>query len=243
MDLHGHSLAVSGFPRSGTSMMMRLLMLGGVEVITSERNKESVNPVDPHGILELDNSKEILEQPVTWTANRVIKIVSPYIHHLMQPNRPWKVIFMLRDVTEIVASLLVQRTVWEDSPYESVDNALRYLKYHSIPTLRLKYKEVMTYPKTAVMQIEDFLEVELDTNNAIKAVEKKPRDREEAAEIMSRVVRVDSEAYFQSKEDIIVLNDPNIQLTPIEETQSGQDQGSCSCGSDGDCDRQCCKDV
>jgi hypothetical protein len=101
----------------------------------------------------------------------------------------------------------------------------------------------MAYPTTSIMQIEDFLEVELNPE-AAKAVEIKPREvREDTKEILSRIVRVDSEAYFQSLEDILVANDPNVKTVPIEETQSGQDQGSCSCGSDGDCDRQCCKEV
>ena len=48
---------VTGLPRSGTSMMMKMLEAGGIAVITdSQRQADEDNP---NGLFELENVKEI----------------------------------------------------------------------------------------------------------------------------------------------------------------------------------------
>ena len=46
-------IIVSGFPRTGTSTMMRMLHLGGVEVLADDENMEGGREFDPYGDFSL----------------------------------------------------------------------------------------------------------------------------------------------------------------------------------------------
>lgn len=208
IDLKGVTLVVSGFPRSGTSMMMRVLKFAGFDILTSEQHKESVDPVDPHGVLELDNMKEIMDHPPEWTAGKVIKIVTPYIH-LVPPDRPVKVLFMLRSIQDIVVSLMVKRTIWEDDPWNSITNARKHLERLDVPILFVHYNEMMKYPKSTILLISNFLGIEFDIVQAVRGVEEKPR---EVATFEKKVVDVSKDAFYKDVKDIMVLNDPNYQV-------------------------------
>jgi hypothetical protein len=190
-------------------MMMRILRFAGFDILVSDRHLNPVNPVDPHGVLELDNIKEIQDHPPSWTANKAIKIVTPYIA-LLPLDRPVKVIFMQRDITEIVASLMVQRTLWEDDPWTSIQRARRYLEGMNIPTHYVRYAEIMKYPKSTIRGIMEFLEVEFDISEAAKGVDENPR---EIATFEKKLVRVDKDNFYKDANDIMVLNDPNYEVT------------------------------
>lgn len=209
IDLDGTTLVVSGYPRSGTSMMMRCLQFAGFDLVISDRHQESVNPVDPHGILELDNlDQELASHPKDWTANRVIKIVAPYIAYLPL-DRPVKVVFMLREIHDIVASLLVQRTIWEQDPWSTVEYARKYLQHFNVPTHFVHYRELMSYPKTTLGLVRDFIGVDFDIELALKGVEKAPRT---VATFDKKIINASKEAFFEGPEDILVLNDPRLNV-------------------------------
>lgn len=192
---------------------MRVLKFAGFELISSEKNLKPVSQVDPHGIYELENLRELADHPAEWTANKVIKIVTPYIPKVLPLDRPLKVVFMLRDISEIVASLMVQRTIWEDDPWNSIQAGRRFLEARGIPTHFVHYSDVMKYPKTTVRGIADFLQVEFDVEEAVKGVEGKPRDV--ATFEKEKVIKVGKDAFFQSKEDILVLNDPAVKIVEV----------------------------
>ena len=48
---------VSGLPRSGTSMMMRMLEAGGIEIMTDNIRKADED--NPHGYFEFEKVKKI----------------------------------------------------------------------------------------------------------------------------------------------------------------------------------------
>jgi hypothetical protein len=59
-------IIVSGLPRSGTSMMMRMLVEGGVPVITDElRRADSDNP---NGYFEFETVRQLSRGNVDWLA-------------------------------------------------------------------------------------------------------------------------------------------------------------------------------
>jgi hypothetical protein len=94
---------VSGLPRSGTSMMMRMLDAGGLPALT-----DGVRPSDqdnPDGYYEFEPVKT-LEHNASWideARGRVIKIVYVHLRHL-PASVNYKIIFMRRIIEEIIAS-------------------------------------------------------------------------------------------------------------------------------------------
>jgi hypothetical protein len=183
IDLKGFTLIVTGFPRSGTSMMMRALKFGGVEILSDpdynyvELTGEPVNPADPYGVEELKSvGPRIKEHDKEWTANKAVKLVTPYIEWL-PINRPLKVIFMVRDHAEIITSMLAKKDLWGMDIAQSVEFARGYIEYNKIPTLFVQYREMVKYPRSTAVRIEDFLEVELNVEEMIKAADPNVRTK------------------------------------------------------------------
>ncbi len=94
---------VSGPPRSGTSMMMKLLEAGGMDIVTD--NIRKANEDNPHGYYEYEKVKEIKED-TSWlkeTRGKTFKMISQLLYDLPS-NESYKVIFMQRNMNEILAS-------------------------------------------------------------------------------------------------------------------------------------------
>lgn len=213
IDLGGLTIVVSGFPRSGTSMMMRVLDNAGIEVLTSERHRKALNDAEPDGVLELDGvNAELANHPSDWTANKAIKIVAPYIE-LVPLDRPVKVIFMLRPIHDIVVSLLAQRTVWESDPWSAIPAARKYLEVKNVPTHFVEFNEMKKYPKSTIAGIRDFLEVEFSVEDALKGVYQNARQRMKRDE--KKILDASREAFFTSREDILVGNDPRVEVVDV----------------------------
>src|SRR5688572_33437264 len=87
---------VSGLPRSGTSMMMRMLEAGGIPALTD--GERTADPDNPLGYFELEAVK-LLPAGTGWltaAAGKAVKIVSALLEKL--PAGPsYRVIFMERE--------------------------------------------------------------------------------------------------------------------------------------------------
>lgn len=98
---------VSGFPRSGTSMMMRALQAGGLPCVYStkgddERNRNARKPgyiPNPHGFFE---NADLSPQAWTNYRGKAVKVVRDNLYLL--PDLPMRVVYMRRDPVEIQAS-------------------------------------------------------------------------------------------------------------------------------------------
>lgn len=206
MDLGGFSVFVSGFPRSGTSLLMRMLHKGGVDILWDEDDPATSGRTkyDPYGVYEFKLvGKAIKEHPAEWSANAAIKLVSIYIKDwLPDDGRPIKVIFMTRDPNEIITSLLAKRLLIEADIPKVTREALSILRQREIETLILQYKEVIKYPRTAARQIADFLGVELDIEAMASAIERKDSREERRKE--AGIIRCDSEDYLTSPIELAV---------------------------------------
>ena len=101
-------IIVSGLPRSGTSMMMKMLAAGGVALVTD--GIRSPDDSNPEGYFELEAVKT-LDKPDTrgdlrWLGEargRAIKILSPLLTYLPDSHN-YQVIFMQRPLPEVIAS-------------------------------------------------------------------------------------------------------------------------------------------
>src|SRR5258706_12778042 len=86
---------VSGLPRSGTSMMMKMLTAGGLELLTD--NIRAADGDNPKGYFEFERVKQI-ENDKAWLEDargRLVKLISALLKHL-PPAYNSKGIFMQR---------------------------------------------------------------------------------------------------------------------------------------------------
>lgn len=94
---------VSGLPRSGTSMMMRMIDAGGIPALTD--NIRRADEDNPRGYFEYEPVKQTKQDP-SWlntAGGRVVKMVYRLLYDL-PPGRRYRVIFMRRNLAEVVAS-------------------------------------------------------------------------------------------------------------------------------------------
>ena len=130
---------------------------------------------NPHGDYEFENlRKSLAKLSIRKTAGRAIKIVAPYIDNVPL-DRPVKVIFMKRDFSEIVASLLAMKVIWESGPEKSVPRAVRWLEDKGIKPLFVELRDLLKYPKTVIAEVGDFIGIDFDQAGALKALDRDPR--------------------------------------------------------------------
>ncbi len=94
---------VSGLPRSGTSLMMKMLEAGGMDVVID--NIRQPDKDNPNGYYECEQIKKIKDD-TSWlpaTYGKVFKMVSMLLMSLPS-EYPYQVLFMKRDVREVIAS-------------------------------------------------------------------------------------------------------------------------------------------
>jgi hypothetical protein len=95
---------VSGLPRSGTSMMMKMLEAGGQQILTDNLREADAN--NPKGYYEFERVKDMKDGDLAWlpgAKGKVVKIVTGLITYLPSDYN-YKVIFMQRELTEILSS-------------------------------------------------------------------------------------------------------------------------------------------
>lgn len=94
---------VSGLPRSGTSLAMQMLHAGGIPAVTDGlRTQDDDNP---RGYFEFERVKQ-LRTDKAWlddAAGKAVKVIHLLLMELPD-DRPYRVIFMQRDLREVVRS-------------------------------------------------------------------------------------------------------------------------------------------
>ncbi|MFY9569870.1 MAG: sulfotransferase [Blastocatellia bacterium] len=165
---------VSGLPRSGTSMMMKMLAAGGLEPITD--NIRAADEDNPKGYFEFEKVKEI-EKDSLWlddVRGRAVKMISALLKHL--PSRyNYKIIFMRRNMNEVLASQR-QMLVRRGEPADTVADAKMAVMFEkhlaqidawlktqpNIEVEYVSYNEVLGDPLPHIERINRFLGGSLD---------------------------------------------------------------------------------
>lgn len=94
---------VSGLPRSGTSLAMQMLAAGGIPPMTD--HERTPDPDNPRGYFEFERVKQ-LRTDKAWlneAAGRAVKVIHMLLTELPH-DRDYRVVFMRRDVGEVVRS-------------------------------------------------------------------------------------------------------------------------------------------
>ena len=94
---------VSGLPRSGTSMLMRMLGAGGIEPLSDD--KREADDDNPHGYFEYEPIRKLADDAscIYRARGRSVKVISALLEHL-PADLDYRVLFVLRDMTEVLAS-------------------------------------------------------------------------------------------------------------------------------------------
>ncbi len=97
-------IVVSGLPRSGTSLMMQMLVSGGLTPITDQQRPPDIN--NPKGYYEFERVKALEHGDTAWLADapgKVVKVVSALLKYL-PADYHYRIIFMQREIDEILRS-------------------------------------------------------------------------------------------------------------------------------------------
>jgi hypothetical protein len=174
---------VSGLPRSGTSMMMQMLAAGGMEVLTD--NTRQADADNPKGYYELERVKTLQDDPTALDAARgkACKVISLLLYDLPL-DKSYKIIFMQRDLQEILASqrLMLQHRNKIDASEADANMAPIFAQHlrdirawlaqqQQMDVLYVDYNEAMTNPTTCAQVVNRFLDHRLDLQRMLAAVD------------------------------------------------------------------------
>jgi len=175
---------VSGLPRSGTSMLMKMLEAGGMEILTD--NLRTADEDNPKGYYEFEAVKQLGENQ-EWLPDaqgKVVKIISQLLKPLPQDYK-YKVIFMRRKMEEILASqkqMLIRRgeptdAVSDETIAELFQKHLTQIEawlveQPNFEVLYVHYSEALEKPAETAEQIKEFLGGSLDTEKMNSVVDK-----------------------------------------------------------------------
>jgi hypothetical protein len=164
---------VSGLPRSGTSLMMQMLVAGGMTALTDgERAADTDNP---RGYLEWERIKQLPNDPncIAEAEGKAVKVISRLLLSL-PPGHEYRVIFMQRPMPEVLASqdqMLRRRENLRQSDPAVIAAAFeKHLKEvyawlegkAYIKAIRIDYHDALAKPLEIGRQLSEFLGISLD---------------------------------------------------------------------------------
>lgn len=177
---------VSGLPRSGTSMMMKMLEAGGIAPMTDKIR--AADEDNPKGYYEFERVKKLDKGDTAWVADargKSVKVISALLRHL-PAEHDYKVIFMRRKIEEILASqkqMLIRRG--EPTDRVTDEELAGYFEKHlqaidtwltgqeNVDSLYISYNEVMENPAEAATKINAFLGNILDAPSMVTVADPK----------------------------------------------------------------------
>jgi len=174
---------VSGLPRTGTSMMMRFLDAGGLTALTDGRREADSD--NPRGYYELDRALKIKDD-ASWlpeAEGKAFKMVSMLLYHLPL-DRPYKIIFMRRNLDEVLASqarMLENMGKGQNQPSDEKMKALfsshlEEIERHiagqpMLDTLHCDFKTVVDQPADTARRVAEHLGLDLDQQKMAGIIE------------------------------------------------------------------------
>jgi len=183
-NIKGEVIIVSGLPRSGTSMMMQMLDHAGIEIYTDKVREADSN--NPKGYYEHNNVKS-LRRNKRWVAesmDKAVKVISNFIPHLPLVYN-YKIIFMERDLNEILASQrkmlqkLGAKDRHEEYPLQVMtsfkrgqDKAKQWAsKQPNVEMIEVSYSDVINNPFGEALRISEFLDQRVTPEDLIKPID------------------------------------------------------------------------
>lgn len=167
---------VSGLPRSGTSMLMKMLEAGGIPPLTDKiRTADDDNP---KGYYEFERVKAMDKGDTEWVKDaqgKSVKVISALLKYLPSENQ-YKIIYIRRNMPEILASqrkMLIRRGEDPDKMDDEQMAALfnkhvaqveKWLaEQPNMDVLYVHYSDILSDPQPQIKKINEFLGGGLDT--------------------------------------------------------------------------------
>jgi len=175
---------VTGLPRSGTSVMMQMLAAGGLPPLTD--NVRAPDSDNPRGYYEFELVKKT-KKDASWIASapgKAVKMVHLLLYDL-PPDRDYRIIFMKRDLKEVVASqgVMLKRlgkegaSLSEAQLIEVYKEQLRQiegwlLERPNLRVLMVNYNELIREPEPVVEAINQFVGGRLEVKAMQKTIDR-----------------------------------------------------------------------
>jgi len=156
-------------------MMMKMLAAGGMYILTD--NARIPDDDNPRGYYELEKVKALKDGETKWLSEaqgKAVKIISALLQHLPSQYQ-YKIIFMRRDLDEILASqkqMLVRRGEATDKIDDDTlgglfqKHLLQVEKWISqqpnIGVTYINYNDILRNPEIDIQKVVQFLDMSLD---------------------------------------------------------------------------------
>jgi hypothetical protein len=175
---------VSGLPRSGTSMVMRMLQAGGLPICTD--HERCADEDNPQGYFEHERVKDLEKEPdkswIRQCRGKALKVISHLVTALPDENF-YRIILARRDLQEVVASqniMLARRgqpnPVADAEAVELYRKHLLHVAMHidgrpNMELLTIQHREALQDPLRCAQCIQRFVGRRLDTAAMARAVD------------------------------------------------------------------------
>jgi len=173
-------IVVSGLPRSGTSMMMKILSEGGLSLVTDELR--SADEDNPNGYYEFETVRQLSAGNDAWLSNaggKVVKVISALLEYLPS-EYSYKIIFMEREIKEILASqrkMLARRNETHQIDDEEMEAQFRQhisavkpwlARQPNMDVIYVSYNALMSNPEPICGRVVEFVSAPLEISNMLR---------------------------------------------------------------------------
>lgn len=177
---------VSGLPRSGTSMMMKMLDAAGIPIMTDAIRAADVD--NPKGYFEFERVKDLEKDPdrswVREARGKALKVISWLLKDLPDENA-YRIVFMRRDIDEVLASQ--NKMLEHRGEDDATDDAVMAEAYRNhLASVRImarkkpnwsiveiRYDEAIRDPASVARKVNEFLGGRYDVGRMVEAVDEK----------------------------------------------------------------------
>ena len=175
---------VSGLPRSGTSLMMQMLVAGGMRALTDKvRHPDEDNP---RGYLEWEPIKRLPREPslIFSAEGMAVKVVSELLTSL--PLGPeYRVVFLERPLAEVLQSqeaMLRRQGKMDAVETDAVARAFRQhladlrdwlASREDVAVCRIGFRKLLHDPSAQSSAVRDFLGIPLDVEAMSRQVDQR----------------------------------------------------------------------
>ena len=170
-------LVITGLPRSGTSLMMQIVDKSPISVFVDGKREKDEN--NPEGYFEFEGVKGIVQDNsfLQDAVGKAIKIVAP-LPIYMNPDLKYRVIFMRRDMDEILRSqekMLQKDQVSEREKFRTIydfhlKKTYRFLKENEIPFIDIHYNALIANPEDELLRLKQFCSFETPIEELVAVV-------------------------------------------------------------------------
>lgn len=176
---------VTGFPRSGTSMMMAMLQAGGLELYTD--GKREADKDNPKGFFEHEVVKE-MPVKADWLESckgKAVKVISSLLRYLPGEHQ-YKLIWIKRPLTEVIVSQEIMKgrekaEIMRNFPFQMAlelqqeeERLANWAKRQpNISSQVVEYYDCLKDASEVIHEVSAFLGIDLEASAAQAAVDDK----------------------------------------------------------------------